>query len=80
MRTMSLRIGGPDQSKRGYPCYPEEENSTIGNDDINWHLYKYRHPVENIFAKLTHFKAIATRYDKLIRHFIGIVALRCAFL
>ncbi len=32
---------------------------------MDWCLYKYRHLVENVFARLKHFRAIATRYDKL---------------
>ncbi len=32
---------------------------------VDWCLYKYRHLVENAFARLKHFRAIATRYDKL---------------
>jgi hypothetical protein len=27
--------------------------------EINWCLYKYRHLVENVFARLIHFRAIA---------------------
>lgn len=29
------------------------------------HLYKARHLIENFFAKLKQYRAIATRYDKL---------------
>lgn len=43
-------------------------------------LYKYRHLVENVFARLKHFRAIATRYDKLKRNFEGTIALACAFI
>nr|VFK10663.1 MAG: Transposase DDE domain [Candidatus Kentron sp. H] len=47
------------------PVIPRKSNSTIGNGDMDWGLYKYRHLVENLFARLKHFRAIATRYDKL---------------
>jgi transposase len=33
------------------------------------HLYKARHLIENFFAKLKQFRAIATRYDKRASHF-----------
>ena len=33
--------------------------------DYDRHLYKARHLIENFFAKLKQFRAIATRYDKL---------------
>ena len=62
------------------PIIPRKKNSKIGNDDIDWCLYKYRHLVENVFARLKHFRAIATRYDKLKRNFEGMVALASAFL
>ena len=62
------------------PVIPRKKNSKVGNDDVDWCLYKYRHLVENIFAKLKNFRAIATRYDKLKRNFEGSVALACAFL
>jgi transposase len=62
------------------PVIPRKKNSTVGNDDIDWCLYKYRHLIENVFARLKHFRAIATRYDKLKRNFEGSMALACAFL
>ena len=34
-------------------------------------LYKERHHIENFFAKLKDFRAIATRYDKLERNFLS---------
>lgn len=34
-------------------------------------LYKARHLVENFFAKLKQYRAIATRYDKLANSFLG---------
>ncbi len=33
-------------------------------------LYKARHLIENFFAKLKQFRAIATRYDKTARYFL----------
>jgi transposase len=30
-----------------------------------------RHLIENFFAKLKHFRAIATRYDKTARNFLA---------
>lgn len=35
------------------------------------HLYKARHLIENFFAKLKQFRAIATRYDKRARNFLA---------
>jgi transposase len=38
-------------------------------------LYKARHLVENFFARLKQFRAIATRYDKTARNFLAAVYL-----
>lgn len=59
---------------------PRKQNSTVGNDDMDRNLYIYRHFVENLFAGLNHFRAIATRYGKLKRNFEDVIALACAFL
>ena len=39
------------------------------------HVYKERHLIENFFAKLKQFRAIATRYDKTARNFMAAVYL-----
>jgi transposase len=38
-------------------------------------LYKAPHLIENFFAKLKQFRAIATRYDKRATHFLGAIHL-----
>ncbi len=38
-------------------------------------LYKARHLIENFFAKLKQYRAIATRYDKRARNFLGAIYL-----
>ena len=35
------------------------------------HIYQARHLIENFFAKLKQYRAIATRYDKLARNFLS---------
>lgn len=66
--------------KSSIPVIPRKSNSKTGNDGMDWGLYKYRHLVENIFARLKHFRAIATRYDKLKRNYASMVALACRYL
>ncbi len=39
-------------------------------------LYKARHLIENFFARLKQYRAIATRYDKTARNFLGAIWLR----
>lgn len=38
-------------------------------------LYKARHLIENFFARLKQYRAIATRYDKTARNFQGAIHL-----
>jgi transposase len=46
--------------------------------DFDRDLYKVRHLIENFFAKLKQFRAIATRYDKTARNFLAAVHLAAA--
>ena len=48
--------------------------------DFDKELYKARHLIENFFAKVKQYRAIATRYDKLASHFLSAVNLvSCVF-
>jgi len=38
-------------------------------------VYKARHLIENFFAKLKQYRAIATRYDKTSQNFLGAIYL-----
>ena len=40
-------------------------------DDQDKDLYGARHLIENFFARLKQYRAIATRYDKRAVHFLG---------
>lgn len=62
------------------PVIPRKSNSKIGNNDLDKFIYKQRHKVENVFARLKHFRSIATRYDKLKRNYEGMLSLACAFI
>ena len=66
--------------KSSVPIIPRKSNSLIGNAEMDWSLYKLRHLVENSFARLKHFRSIATRYDKLKRNYASMLAFACAFL
>jgi transposase len=43
-------------------------------------LYKERHVVECFFAKLKHFRRVATRYEKTATNFLAMVQLACAMI
>lgn len=45
---------------------------------LDRHLYKARHLIENFFARLKQYRAIATRYDKTARNFLGAIHLAAA--
>lgn len=42
------------------------------------HLYRDRNLIERFFARIKHFRRIATRYDKLAKSFLSFVHLACA--
>lgn len=68
------------RQKSSTPIIPRKKNSRTGNADIDWGLYKYRHLVENVFARLKHFRAIATRYDKLKRNDASMLVMACSYI
>ena len=53
---------------------PPKANRRVKRD-YDRYVYKERHLIENFFAKLKQFRAIATRYDKTARNFLGAVHL-----
>lgn len=46
--------------------------------DYDRHMYKARHLIENFFARLKQYRAIATRYDKTSCNFLGAIHLAAA--
>jgi transposase len=56
------------------PCIPPKKNrSAFISYDAN--LYKKRHKVENMFAKLKDWRRIATRYDRCAHTFFSAICL-----
>lgn len=47
---------------------------------MDWGLYRSRHLVENAFARLKQFRAVALRFDKLKQNYENVVAQACALL
>jgi transposase len=68
------------RQKNSLPVIPRKRNSKVGNADIDWCLYKYRHLVENAFARLKQYRGISTRYDKLQVNYESTVALGCCMM
>ena len=57
------------------PVIPRKGNCLVGNEDIDWCMYKYRHLVENAFGRIKQYRGIATRYEKLERNYHSMLAL-----
>ncbi len=53
---------------------PPKRNRTAPRD-YDKDLYKARHLIENFFAKLKQYRAIATRYDKRAKNFLEAIYL-----
>ena len=47
--------------------------------DYDTHLYKDRNLIERFFARIKHFRRIATRYEKLARNYMAFLHLVCTF-
>ena len=56
---------------------PPKANRKVSRD-YDRELFKARHLIENFFAKLKQFRAIATRYDKTARNFLAAIQLAAA--
>jgi transposase len=68
------------RSKNIRPSIPRRSNSKRPNPDFEKHIYRARHQVENLFARLKHFRSLSTRFEKLARNFKAIISLACTFL
>ena len=60
------------QDKGCTAVIPPRKNR-LNPSDYDKELYKERHLIENFFAKLKQYRAIATRYDKTACNFLGAV-------
>ncbi|WP_434058273.1 IS5 family transposase [Acinetobacter pseudolwoffii] len=68
------RVIDPILEAKGQVVMPAKSNS-IDQRDYDQNLYKARHLIENFFAKLKQYRAIATRYDKLAQNFLSAIYL-----
>jgi transposase len=60
----------------GVAVIAPKANRTI-KPPFDEHLYRERHRIENLFARLKSFRRIATRYEKLHSTFAAMVSLAC---
>ena len=66
------RVIQPLQAVGKAAVIPPKANRKLPRD-YDRDLYKARHLIENFFAKLKQFRAIATRYDKTARNFLAAI-------
>ena len=65
------------EQRRITPVIPSKANR-IKPRDTDFALYRERNLVERFFNTIKHFRAIATRYDKLANTFLGAIHLIAA--
>jgi transposase len=58
---------------------PPKRNRKIKRD-FDTEMYKARHLIENFYCKLKQYRAIAARYDKTARNFLGAIHLVAAII
>ena len=59
---------------------PLRKGSRRENLCFDSELYKHRHLVENLFARIKHFRGVASRFDKLTRNYFSVVSIACMFI
>ena len=62
------------EEKGSQAVIPPKKNR-LEPPDYDRDLYQARHLIENFFAKLKQYRAIATRYDKTSQNFLGAIYL-----
>jgi len=65
---------------RGVEVVIPTKKSRISQREYDKDLYKARHLIENFFAKVKQYRAIATRYDKLSHTFLGAIHLAASII
>ena len=68
------RVLKPLEAQQCSPVIPPKSNRKEQRD-YDKYLYKARHLIENFFAKLKQYRAIATRYDKTAQNFLAAIYL-----
>jgi len=68
------RVIAPLQAAGKQVVIPPKANRKVQRP-YDKHLYKARHLIENFFAKLKQYRAIAIRYDKTARNFLSAIYL-----
>src|SRR5215217_5129918 len=84
-RAARERRGSPvriraDLDARGAAAVIPSRTTRKGRFDFDRDMYRWRHLIENTFAKLKEFRAVATRYDKTDTSYAATVHLAAAII
>ncbi|MCX2564598.1 IS5 family transposase [Acetobacter thailandicus] len=60
-------------------CIPPKKNRKL-KLPYDWHLYKKRHLIENMFAKLKDWRRVATRYDRCAHTSMSAIHIAASFI
>ena len=66
------------EKRGGIAVIPSRVNAKHPRN-TDWHTYKERHLVENLFLKLKNNRRFATRYEKKASYFHAVVCFACIF-
>ena len=64
------------KERGGIPVIPSR-NGARQPRETDWHTYKERHLIENLFLKLKNHRRFSTRYEKKAVCFHAVVSLAC---
>jgi transposase len=56
------------------PCIPPRSNRKV-QYDYDKTLYKQRHKIENVFARIKDWRRVATRYDRCAHAFMSAISI-----
>ena len=59
--------------RKGMTAQIPQRSNALVRRNIDAHVYKERHLVENFFCKIKRYRRVATRYEKLPINFLGFV-------
>ena len=71
----SSKVRSQAKDNGSIPVIPNRTCNHQPNPHFDKALYRVRHIIENLFARMKHFRAFATRYDKRARNFMSVVYL-----
>ena len=79
MASIEIRMTcSPFEARGGEAVIPSRKNCTEQRD-YDRDRYKDRNLVERFWNRVKHFRRVATRYEKLATHYLGMVSLAIIF-